>query len=55
MKIYEFLAHLGGLLEEYYPHLRHNLREEVEIDDFLKEKIISILNINKGIKKYRKP
>ena len=47
MTIKEFLEKLRSLIEKYYPHLRHNLRDLILIDDFLQEKIIAILEVKK--------
>jgi len=34
---------MASMIEYYYPHLRHGKRGNIEIDDFIREKIISIL------------
>ena len=34
---------LHDLIEKHYPHLRHSLRGEIELDSFLTEELIKVV------------
>jgi len=44
MKMIDFFLKIGDLVEKHYPHLRHSLRGQIEIDDFMKKEIIKLLD-----------
>lgn len=43
MKLGEFIEKIQELIQKDWPHLRHCLRSNIEIDDRLREDIIKIL------------